>query len=68
MKINNNDFDNLDINSEKSQRSYQSIFSIISKNDSNENLNELESSNIINNNNCVIKRNVSFQSFMSKTF
>ena len=65
---NNDDFDNLDINSEQSHKSYQSMFSIISKNgnDPNDNLNEELESSIIINNNCEIQKNISFQSFMSK--
>ena len=65
---NKDDFDNLDINSEQSHKSYQSMFSIISKNgnDPNGNLNEELESSIIINNNCEIQKNISFQSFMSK--
>ena len=65
---NKDDFDNLDINSEQSHKSYQSMFSIISKNgnDPNDNLNEELESSIIINNNCEIQKNISFQSFMSK--
>ena len=59
-----NDLDNLDINSEKSKCSYQSMFSIISKSDSDENLN-LVNSNIVNNIN-EVNKDISYQSFMSK--
>ena len=59
-----NDLDNLDINSEKSKCSYQSMFSIISKSDSDENLN-LVDSNIVNNIN-EVNKDISYQSFMSK--
>ena len=62
--ISNIDLDNLDINSEQSKQSYRSMFSIISKNDSDLNQNELESSNIKNS---EINKDLSYKSFMSQS-
>ena len=60
----NNDLDNLDINSEKSKQSYRSMFSIISKNESDEKSNEIDSSNIKN---CEVNKEISYKSFMSQS-
>ena len=62
--ISNVDLDNLDINSEQSKQSHRSMFSIISKNDSDLNQNELESSNIKNS---EINKDLSYKSFMSQS-
>ena len=60
----NNDSDNLDINSEQSKQSYRSMFSIISKNESDEKSNEIDSSNIKD---CEINKEISYKSFMSQS-
>ena len=60
----NNDSDNLDINSEQSKQSYRSMFSIISKNESDEKSNEIDSSSIKN---CEVNKEISYKSFMSQS-
>ena len=60
----NNDLDNLDINSEQSKQSYRSMFSIISKNESDEKSNEIDSSNTKN---CEVNKEISYKPFMSQS-
>ena len=60
----NTNSDNLDINSEQSKQSYRSMFSIISKNESDEKSNEIDSSSIKN---CEVNKEISYKSFMSQS-